>query len=291
MIRPIVSLASALLIASLAAAAPQSPAAALAGTPQSPGAVPAGMPNTPVAVPAGMPKIVPIDPEKDFFTKELDYHGIRIKAPAIVSDEALYQAYGRLDMEMKHLPNVAANLAAAGAELHIIGKDQQTSDLPEFRKLKGKPLPWYNGLTIDERTRGLGGLHTSCGEENLLKLPTDRYLGRDICIHEFAHNIRDHGITQEIRDQFDAQYKSSLAKGLWHDAYAATNPDEYFAELTMWYFGTHGDMHMTGPKPDAGPEGLKKYDPDAYALLDKFYSGRIAVPIIKPEERRRQEDE
>jgi hypothetical protein len=34
---------------------------------------------------------------------------------------------------------------------------------------------------------------------------------------------------------------------------------------------------MTGPKPENGPEGLKKYDPEAYALLDDFYSGRLAV--------------
>lgn len=286
MIRPIVPLATALFAAALAASV-------IPGASQASDAAPAGDASQASATaPAGLPKIVPIDPpEKDFFTKELDYHGISIKAPAVVADDALYQAYDRLDQEMKHQPNVAANLAAAGAELHIIGKDQQTSDLPEFRKLKGKPLDWYDGQTIDQRTRGLGGLHTSCGEENLLKLPTDRYLGRDICIHEFAHNIRDHGITKEIREQFDAQYKSSLAKGLWNKAYAATNPDEYFAELSMWYFGTHGDMHMTGPKPDPGPEGLKKYDPGAYALLDRFYSGQIAVPIIKPEERRRQEDE
>jgi hypothetical protein len=34
---------------------------------------------------------------------------------------------------------------------------------------------------------------------------------------------------------------------------------------------------MTGPKPENGPEGLKKYDSEAYALFDDFYSGRIAI--------------
>jgi len=61
------------------------------------------------------------------------------------------------------------------------------------------------------------------------------------------------------------------------NSYAASNPDEFFAELTMWYFGTHGDLHITGPKPDNGPDGLKKYDPEAFALLDEFYSGRMTV--------------
>jgi alpha-glucosidase len=177
---------------------------------------------------------------------------------------------------------VISNLVSAGAELHIIGREQVTSDLPEHRHLKGKKLEQYNGLTVDQRTRGLGGLLTSCGEENLLKLEKDRYKGRDICVHEFAHNIRQHGISRDIRKRFDEQYRKSLDKGLWEKSYAGSNPDEFFAELTMWYFGTHGDLHMTGAKPENGPEGLKKYDPEAFELLDEFYSGRMQIPMMEP---------
>jgi len=151
--------------------------------------------------------------------------------------------------------------------------------LPEHRHLKGKP---FDGkLTVDQRTRRLGGLFASCGEENLLKLSGDRYAGRDICVHEFSHNIRNHGIPREVRARFDEQYKRSLEKGLWQKSYAGSNPDEFFAELTMWYFGTHGDLHMSGPKPENGREGLKKYDPEAFALLDEFYSGRMKIPKIE----------
>ena len=44
--------------------------------------------------------------------------------------------------------------------------------------------------TIDERTRGMGGLEASCGEENLLA-PDDepKYAGRDILTHELAHTL------------------------------------------------------------------------------------------------------
>jgi hypothetical protein len=45
----------------------------------------------------------------------------------------------------------------------------------------------------------------------------------------------------------------------------------------MWYFGTHGDLHMSGPKPENGPDGLKKCDPEAFAMVDEFYSGRMTV--------------
>jgi hypothetical protein len=115
------------------------------------------------------PRIQAIEPsERDFYAKLLDYDGIPIKAPKQVSDEALFQARARLAMMLEKLPAVRRKLKAAGAELHIIGKNQVTSDLPEHRHLKGKP---FDGkLTVDERTRGLGGLLTSCGEENLLRL-------------------------------------------------------------------------------------------------------------------------
>jgi hypothetical protein len=50
----------------------------------------------------------------------------------------------------------------------------------------------------------------------------------------------------------------------------------------MWHFGTHGDLHMKDPKPGVGREGLKAYDPEAFTLLDDFYSGRMEPAVAKP---------
>lgn len=233
------------------------------------------------------PKLITLNPPaQSFFSKELIFHGIPIKASDVVSDAAMYEACRRVSMLLTNFvvrqPMLISNLVASDVELHIIGLHQVTSDLPEFRDLKGKLLPEYNGLTIDQRTRGMGGRLTSCGEENLLKLKNDHYYGRDILAHEFAHAIRNCGVPLEVVEKFNQQYRRSLAKGLWQGAYSASNGDEYFAELTMWYFGTHGDLNMTGPKPENGPEGLKKYDPEAYALFDDFYSGRIPIGKLEP---------
>lgn len=229
------------------------------------------------------PEIIHLNPpEKDFFSKELLFHGIPIKSHEVVSNEALFVAYDKLSMMLAHLPMIVSNQVANHVELHIIGRDQVTTDLPEWRQDKGKPLEEYHGLTRDQRTRGMGGRLTSCGEENLLKLDKDRYHGRDICLHEFAHAIRNYGMPRELRNKFNEQYTNSLARGLWVKSYAGSNPDEYFAELTMWYFGTHGDMNMTGPKPENGTEGLKKYDPEAFKLFDAFYQGRIPVEPVTP---------
>lgn len=224
------------------------------------------------------PSIKLIDPpEQEFFSKEVDFHGIPIKAHAVVCDEAMFEAYNRLNRMLQHLPTILTNLVAAKVELHIIGKDQVTTDLPEWRHDKGIPLAEYNGLTRDERTRGMGGRLVSCGEENLLRLEKDHYRGRDICVHEFAHVVRNYGMSGKIRQKFNDQLHRSTAKGLWVGGYAASNADEFFSELSMWYFGTHGDMRMNEPKPKDGPEGLKAYDPEAYSLFDDFYQGRISA--------------
>jgi hypothetical protein len=88
-----------------------------------------------------------------------------------------------------------------------------------------------------------------------------------------------------------SKYEISKANGLWIKSYAGSNPDEEFAELTMWYFGTHGDLSMTGPKPQNGRVGLKEYDPEAYKLFDDFYSGRIEIAKIEPRPRNAEPDE
>jgi len=213
-------------------------------------------------------------PEAGFFSKELQVRGIRILAHADVSDAAVDEAARRLDVELSRCPEIAANLVAAGAEMHVIGKDQQVSDLPEHRHLKGKPFDGKK--TVDERARGLGGLMASCCEENLLMLPSDRWKDhRDICKHEFAHSILSFGVTRDIRDKVEAQRKKSLAAGKWKGTYAGTNDQEFFAELSMWYFGTRGDYTNIEPPPSPGPQWLKVYDPEAYALLDDIYSGRL----------------
>lgn len=217
-------------------------------------------------------------PDAAFFSKELFFEAIPIKASRVVSDGALVEAYARLFQMFENMgtyrETVIGRLVQAGVEVHIIGKDQVTTDLPEWSADKGKPLAEYDGLTRDERTRGMGGRLMSCGEENLLRLPEDRYRGRDIFVHEFAHCIRNFGISPEVRHRFDERYQRALEKGLWVDAYSSTNPDEFFAEISMWYFGTHGDLGMKGAKPKYGRNGLRDYDPDTFALFDDFYQGR-----------------
>jgi hypothetical protein len=202
--------------------------------------------------------------EDGFYAKRVDYAGIAIKAHASVDDRALVRARDKVARMLGSLAAVRANLAAAGAELHIIGAAQSTSDLPENRHLKGRLF--QGTLTLDERTRGVGGLLASCGEENLLELPSDRYAGRDICVHEFAHAIYGVGMDEATRTIFQSRYEAAKASGRWAGFFAETNADEFFAELSMEYFGS-----------ERGTAWLAAHDPESFALLDRFYRGRLAV--------------
>jgi hypothetical protein len=217
-----------------------------------------------------------------FYTKLLDCGDIAIRSSAVVDDLALHVAAQKINLMLANIPETRHNLAQWGAELHIIGKNQQTSDLPEFRSMKGTSyIDNGQSTDIDTRTRGMGGIYTSCGEENLLNLPGDRYAGgSDICMHEFAHNIMYFGLDDKLRELIEKQYQNALKKGLWPGAYAASNVGEYWAELSMWYFGAHGE-YLRGTKiPAAGSAGLKAYDPQGYALLDAIYSGRLKTTKV-----------
>lgn len=98
-------------------------------------------------------------------------------------------------------------------------------------------------------------------------------------------------VPRELRDRFNQQYHNSLTNGSRVKCFAGSKPDEYFAKLTICYFGTHGDMNMTGPNPENGTEGLKKYDPEAFKLFDDFYQGRILVEPVIPRKPLEGEDD
>src|SRR4029077_17065766 len=129
-------------------------------------------------------------------------------------------------------PDILGAMVKNGTRLIIIGKDQVYTDMPEYRNSR-------NAAYQNERVRGTGGFDvTSFGEENLLNLPLDRYDDESIAIHEFCHTI-DTALTRidsTWRGRLVQTYKSAMAKGLWKNAYTASNPAEYWAEICQSYF-------------------------------------------------------
>jgi len=219
-------------------------------------------------------------PVRDYYDKYVDCGGLFIRSARVVDDLALQLACGKVTKMLSRAPQAKANLLEWQAELHIIGRNQQPSDLPELRSYRGMDWGKITHQDIDQRTRGVGGLYSSCGEENLLGLPSDRYRGgSDICVHEFAHAVMDFGLDDALRKNIEQQYTRARSAGLWNGLYAATNPREYWAELSMWYFGAHGDRGAIGPAD--GSAALAAYDADGHALLDKIYTGRSSPSAIR----------
>jgi len=219
-------------------------------------------------------------PIRGFYDKYVDCGGLFIRSARIVDDRALELACGKITKMLSRAPQAKANLLEWQAELHIIGRSQQTSDLPELRSARGKDWDRNTHLDVDQRTRGVGGLYASCGEENLLGLPSDRYRGgSDICVHEFAHTVMEFGLDDALRASVAEQYRRATSAGRWNGLYAATNAKEYWAELSMWYFGAHGQRGATGPGD--GNAALAGYDPDGHALLDDIYSGRLIPSAVE----------
>ena len=214
----------------------------------------------------------------EFYTQSLDCGGLPIRAHRAVSPDALQIACGKVHRMLRHIPNVRANVIAAGVEVHILGRKQRLTDLPEFRTFKGR----RDGKRDWDRERGVSGETVACAEENLLDLPDDPYysMNVDTCVHEFAHAIHLEGISRNLRAMFDRRYKEATGDGHWRGQYAASDEFEFFAEMSTWYFGglRHWRQPNGGILPIYDTDGLMLYDPKTFALVDDFYEGRIKIP-------------
>jgi len=99
----------------------------------------------------------------------------------------------------------------------------------------------------------------------------------------------DVGLPAELQDEIRSTYTSAVEKhGKWTRAdgtraYAGSCASEYFAELSMWYFGTHGEfVDRERRVPAAGPGGLAEYDPEGFRLLASIFGGTNAQ-LSKPD--------
>jgi len=206
-----------------------------------------------------------------YYTKYADASGVPVVASKNVDDKALAVAADIIKKMLSGRPDLLKALATARVRIGIIGKDEQTTDLPEYVNLRPKAEMW------NTRTRGLGAtpaaLACSVGEENLLGLAGDRYKGESILIHEFGHTFHTmalNTVDPKFEPRLKELYAKAIKKGLWEKTYAATDYLEYWAEGVQSYF----DANMPVKQPDgihntiATRDALKTYDPDLYNLID-----------------------
>jgi alpha-glucosidase len=189
-----------------------------------------------------------------------------------VSPAALQRAAAIVNEMLGLRPDIRDRLVHAGVKVAVIGRNEVTTDLPEYRHLRGTKTS--DGRDFDAGTRGLGGLTTSAGEENLLGLTPDRYAGESILVHEFAHTIQDFGLTPAEREEWRTLYEAARSAGRWANTYGIANASEFFAELTQSYFGVN-QRPQPGVHNDVnGPARLRDYEPQGAAFLARIYGPR-----------------
>ena len=222
-----------------------------------------------------VPSELGIDP---FYKKHLDADGIAIVSSGKVSDEALAITRRVVVTMLSKRPDLKKAMVEKGCKVMIIGQHEQVCDLPEYRHICDSP---ENIAFWNKRSRGFGGapedaFSASFGEENVLCLEGDRYVGESILVHEFAHLIHEMGILAidpDFNSELEALRQHAIGKGRWENTYAITNIHEYFAEGVQSFFncnryseepnGVHNAIHTR--------EKLKAYDPELYALISRYF--------------------
>jgi hypothetical protein len=202
------------------------------------------------------------DAARKFYKKHIDVKGMPVIAAAEVADEALQRTYDIVTRLLAGRPDILDAMIKNGTRLIIIGKDQVYTDMPDYRN---HPNPRYQ----NERVRGTGGLGvTSFGEENLLNLAIDRYDDESIAVHEFCHTIDAAlaRIDSAWRQRLGQVYRGAVGRGLWKNAYAGSNPAEYWAEICQSYFDCNR-VNNWNHNSIGTREQLKLYDPEGYELV------------------------
>ena len=228
-----------------------------------------------------------------FYQKYVDARGIPILSSGRVSDEALLAARDMAQEMLADRPEFAAWLAANDYRVAIIAEDEALLDLPDKAhwtkparddpRLTRCEIKHYDGRIgaksdrqyWDERARGIGGERTVGSEEDVLGLPTSRYFGETIFVHEMAHNVlfAIEAVDPALFAEIEAAYANALANDLWLNEYATTTIQEYWAEGTQVWFNSNKLVVVDGQRILDHPD-LAAYDPRLFAALGRAYGTR-----------------
>lgn len=229
-----------------------------------------------------------------FYQKYADAFGVPIISSAKVPNTAVLMARDIVNYMLLKRMDIREALIKRGARVLIMAETEMETDLPERSDWK-KPTKDDRRLTPGERenydkpggiasmtdkeywnkrARGMGGIVTSCAEENLLGYPNTRYYGENILVHEFSHNIMgalrvaDPALYAEI----EPAYLAAKAKGLYKGQYAINTLAEYWAEGSQWWFWSNYEFY-DGDTRVQSPEDLRTYDPTLFSILERVYPG------------------
>jgi len=157
-----------------------------------------------------------------FYRKCAAVQDILITSSNKVPDVAYLETAYLFDRVMQGIaPDVAQRIRDQKVVCILIGRDELTSDLPQFSSdKKGKDLDFYNWRNRGFLTRKEGHPTMLFSEEDVLEYEGGMQL-ESILIHEFGHVIDGAGFDKQLKDRLTQAYENARKKGLWNDGYAA----------------------------------------------------------------------
>ena len=228
--------------------------------------------------------------DASFYAKRVDLRGFTLASSATVSDDALLEAALTVDRMVSKRPDLLQTLINEGVHLTVLGKDELTTDVPEYAYLATDT--GYNW----DRARGIGATAfapvTSCAEENLMCYGSqDTYDGENICVHELAHSLqgsgcklptrRYHAQGSGLNAAIDAAYEAAQANGRWTNTYAISTHEEFWAEGVQAFY----NVDQSGPVGGDGIHNhvdtraeLEAYEPDLASLIAQTFDGAQSFP-------------
>ena len=226
----------------------------------------------------------------DFYAKHLEAREIPILASVNVPDEALLAARDMTRSMFSHRPELAEWLAANDYRIAIMAESETLLDLPEnahwTKPARDDPRLTRCEIKLyderigsktdrqywDERARAIGGKRMADGAEDVLGLPSSRYYGETIFVHELAHLALDaiQATDPALYSEVQAAYSNALANDLWLNEYATTTIQEYWAEGAQIWFNSNRLVVVDGRRI-LDHRDLLAYDPHLFAALGKAF--------------------
>ena len=231
-----------------------------------------------------------------FYTKHVAASGIPILSSSRVSDDALFAARDMAEAMLAQRRDLAKWLAANDYRIAIIAQDEALLDLPDkahwtkparndprLTRCERKHYDARIGALTDReywdaRARGIGGKRMAAAEEDVLGLPSSRYWGETIYVHEMAHSVlyAIEAVDPSLYRRIEAAYANALANDLWFNEYTTTTLHEYWAEGTQFWFDSNR-LQAFGGRRILNHSDVEAYDPQLYAVLAAAYGDNHAL--------------
>jgi len=218
---------------------------------------------------AGVPGMPP--PGTDaFYSKYLDAAGVPVMASADVAYKAVVAACQIASHMLSLRADIRQQMVNYNMSISIIGVNQVTTQIPEYKNL----YTMYPNSSDWDKLRGVGATTvipvSSVGEENLLCLQNDIFMGEQLLVQTFATAVQlaVFAADNTFQRRLDAAFDAATSAGLWRNTYAYTNDIEYYAEGVQSWF--NANKYVAQPDGTNGPIStrgqLQAYDP-ALAML------------------------